>query len=38
VDLGAAPAARAAYGLEVGPPFPLAAEWCALAVVLSIWE
>ena len=36
VDLGAASAARAAYGLAVGPPLPPAAERCALAVVLSI--
>jgi hypothetical protein len=36
MDLRAAPAARTPYGLEIRPPFPPAAERCALAVVLSI--
>ena len=36
VDLGRPPAARAADGLRRGPPFPPAAERCALAVVLSM--
>ena len=36
MDLCRSPAARAADRLEVGPPFPPAAERCALAVVLSI--
>jgi hypothetical protein len=36
MDFCRSPAARAADRLEVGPPFPPAAERCALAVVLSI--
>lgn len=36
MDLCRSPAARAADRLDVGPPFPPAAERCALAVVLSI--
>jgi hypothetical protein len=36
VDFRRAPAARAANRLRVGPPFPPAAERCALAVVLSM--
>jgi hypothetical protein len=36
MDLRAAAATRAAYGLAIGSPFPPAAERCALAVVLSI--
>ena len=36
MDFCRSPAARAADRLELGPPFPPAAERCALAVVLSI--
>jgi len=36
MDFCRSPAARAADRLVVGPPFPPAAERCALAVVLSI--
>lgn len=36
MDFCRSPAARAADRLEVGPPFPPAAERCAFAVVLSI--
>ena len=36
MDFCRSPAARAADRLEIGPPFPPAAERCALAVVLSI--
>ena len=36
MDFCRSPAARAADRLEFGPPFPPAAERCALAVVLSI--
>ena len=36
MDFCRSPAARAADRLELGPPFPPAAERCALVVVLSI--
>jgi hypothetical protein len=36
MDFCRSPAARAADRLDIGPPFPPAAERCALAVVLSI--
>ena len=36
MDFCRSPAARAADRLDLGPPFPPAAERCALAVVLSI--
>jgi len=36
VDFRRPPAARAADGLAEGPPFPPAAERCALMCVLSI--
>lgn len=36
MDFCRSPASRAADRLDVGPPFPPAAERCALAVVLSI--
>jgi len=36
VDLGAQPAARAAERLNVGPPFPPAACWCARTIVASM--
>ena len=36
MDFCRSPATRAADRLELGPPFPPAAERCALAVVLSI--
>jgi len=36
MDLCRSPAARAADRLDLGPPFPPAAERCALAVVLSM--
>jgi hypothetical protein len=36
VDFGRAAAARATNRLRLGPPFPPAAERCALAVVLSM--
>jgi len=36
MDFCRSPAARAADRLEIGPPFPPAAERCTLAVVLSI--
>ena len=35
MDLRRSPATRAAYGLEIGPPLPPAAERCALICVLS---
>ena len=35
VQLGGGPATRAAYGVGVSPPFPPAAERCALAQVES---
>ena len=35
VQLGRRPAARTAYGVGVRPPFPPAAERCALAQLLS---
>lgn len=35
VELGGRSTARAAYGVGVSPPFPPAAERCALAQVLS---
>ncbi len=40
VDLGRAPAARAADGLALLPPLPPAAQQCAFTVVVSIstWE
>ena len=36
MELGGGTATRAAYGVGVSPPFPPAAERCALAQVLSI--
>jgi hypothetical protein len=36
MDLGGAASARAAYGLEEGPPFAPAADRCALTWVASI--
>jgi hypothetical protein len=36
VELARLPAARVAEGLDEGPPFPPAAERCALMCVLSI--
>ena len=35
MDLSRSPATRAAYGLEVSPPLPPAADRCALMCVLS---